>query len=189
MAPRYACALIGALSARSGCDSLFPRDAAAVLVEGSGDRSAGRARDRLAILDLCYPFSDAVNQRDTEAFLALWPTETDSISSRIGQPIDTAFAGRWVLAEGIEGMLSQGRFFVQLTHGGSSSFGRHPDRATGRIYMSEYGTEKKGRGNTNVCYYEDIYVSEMGQWRCHSRRYATLYASDEALPGRSYIQR
>jgi hypothetical protein len=138
--------------------------------------------DLAAIQDLRDRFVDAANLRNYDAFADLF---ADDGVWEIPD-MQAHFRGRATIRVGIEQMLDLWTGFVQLPHGGPVTAA--DDGATGRVYVQEFGTFRRGGSQTNTAFYDDRYVRgstpEGAAWRFARRAYHVLYVDETPLAGR-----
>ena len=140
-----------------------------------------RLEDHLAIQQLAARFSDAVNERDVDAFISTWAE--DGAVWEIGQPLPLRGEGR----DGIRKMLNQlfiiEHYFMQMTHSGVLSL--NGDHATARFVIREHG-----RGaNTfydNLAIYNDEVIRQADGWRFLRRTYTYRFLAQEPFGGTAY---
>lgn len=142
------------------------------------ERRLGLVEDELAIRNLAARFTDAVNERDVDAFRQLW---TDDAVWEIGPPTSVRADGVDAITKLWLSLLEPKTLFIQLTHSGVIDFtGR--DSATARFTERE-----RGRGEDD--YYENlaVYRDELARtpngWRFKSRKYEYRYLDTTAFSG------
>ena len=137
--------------------------------------------DQLEIQALAARFSDAVNERNVEAFRGLW--SSDRPIWEIGPPLQSR-------AEGIDGIVALLRrlmqaeqYFMQMTHSGVIEI--NGDQATARFVMRE-----RGRGESsyydNLAVYEDVLVREADGWRFGKRSYHYRFLDQNPFGGDAF---
>lgn len=128
-----------------------------------------RIESSLAIQQLPIRYALAVDGRDIEAWLSLFPTNVDC--GRYGR-------GREALRQTIEGPLSTFYRSIHQICGHEYHF-LDPDRAKGHVYCR---AEHEDRGRwivMSICYFDD-YVRIDGEWFFARRRERHWYSSDIA---------
>lgn len=137
-----------------------------------------RVEDELAIRNLAAQFTDAVNERDVEAFRALW---ADDAVWEIGPPYQTSAAGVEAIVAMFSRLLEAKPTFVQLTHSGVVSFTSNNTAHT-RFTERERG---KGPGDyyENLAVYRDEVVKQTNGWRFKRRFYEYRYLDTSEFKG------
>ena len=107
--------------------------------------------DRLEIQALAARFSDAVNERDVQAFTQLWAS--DRPVWEIGPPLQSRAQGIDEIIAMLRRLLQIERYFMQITHSGVLTI--DGDRATARFVERERG---RGDGTyyDNLAVYDDV---------------------------------
>lgn len=142
------------------------------------ERRLGIVEDELAIRNLAARFTDAVNERDVDAFRQLW---VDDAVWEIGPPLSGRADGVGAIVEMFVKLLEPKTLFIQLTHSGVIDFtGR--DSATARFTERERG---KGAQDfyENLAVYRDELVRTPHGWRFKSRNYEYRYLDTSAFSG------
>jgi len=134
--------------------------------------------DRMEIQQLAARFSDAVNERDTVAFGALWAEHHSSWE--IGEPLPSRADGRDAIVKMLEGLFTIERYFMQLTHSGVINV--DGDRATARFAIREHG---RGADSfyDNLSVYDDELIREPDGWRFLRRSYTYRFLDQTPFTG------
>jgi uncharacterized protein (TIGR02246 family) len=142
------------------------------------ERRLKMVEDELAIRNLAACFTDAVNERDVDAFRRVW---TDDAVWEIGEPRGSRAEGVDAIVEMFVQLLQPETLFIQLTHSGKIDF-TGPDSATARFTERERG---KGQGNyyENLAIYRDELVRTADGWRFKQRVYEYRYLDTSAFSG------
>jgi hypothetical protein len=142
------------------------------------ERRLGMVEDEVAIRNLAARFTDAVNERDVDAFRKLW---TDDAVWEIGPPLSARADGVGTIAEMFVRLLEPKTLFIQLTHSGVINFTDN-DSATARFTERERG---KGLHDyyENLAVYRDELVRAPNVWRFKSRKYEYRYLDTSAFSG------
>lgn len=137
--------------------------------------------DRLEIQSLAARFSDAVNQRDVEAFVQLWAS--DRPIWEIGPPLPSRAEGKDAIVAMLKGLFQIERYFMQMTHSGVITI--DGERATARFVERERG---KGEGTyyDNLAVYDDVLVREPGGWRFLERHYRYRFLDQTPFAGEAF---
>lgn len=139
----------------------------------------GPFEDRLAIRELIDSYSDAVTQRDADAWGANWTEDSRWCLPDLGVPAWTEILGKAkIVAEWIKMM---GDFHGEEGDPAVCSFICTPgamevsgDAATARSYSSEVFIDERGRTLETKGQYDDKFVKLDGQW-FFKERVRTLY--------------
>lgn len=142
------------------------------------ERRLGMVEDELAIRNLAARFTDAVNERDSDAFRRVW---TQDAVWEIGAPRGARAEGVDAILEMFERLLKPETLFIQLTHSGLIEF-TGPDSATARFTERERG---KGQNDyyENLAIYRDELVRTADGWRFRQRVYEYRYLDTSAFSG------
>jgi len=134
--------------------------------------------DELSIRNLVARFTDAVNERDTDAFRRLW---TDDAVWEIGPPLPAKAEGIDAIANMFARLLEPKILFIQLTHSGVITF-TGQNAATARFTERERG---KGLQDyyENLAVYRDQFERGPHGWRFKQRYYEYRYLDTSAFPG------
>lgn len=136
--------------------------------------------DRMEIQALAARFSDAVNERDIDAFSQLWAS--DHPVWEIGSPLPSRAEGKDAIVSMLKGLYQIQRYFMQMTHSGVITI--NGDRATARFVVRERG---KGDGYyDNLAVYDDILVRESGGWRFLERHYRYRFLDQTPFAGDAF---
>lgn len=142
------------------------------------DRRLRMVEDELAIRDLAARFTDAVNERDVDAFRRLW---TDDAVWEIGPPLSAKAQGVDDIVALFVRLLEPKKLFVQLTHSGVIQFAGD---AEARARFTE---RERGRGLNdyyeNLAVYRDEVVRTADGWRFKQRTYDYRYLDTSAFSG------
>jgi ketosteroid isomerase-like protein len=148
---------------------------------GSIETRLRAVEDRLEIQALAARFSDAVNERDFDAFSQLWASE--SPVWEIGAPLHSRAEGLAAIVEMLRGLMQTERYFMQMTHSGVVTI--NGDRAVARFVIREHG---RGDGTyyDNLAVYDDVLVREPGGWRFLERHYSYRFLDREPFKGDAF---
>lgn len=136
------------------------------------------ALDELAIRSLVDRYCDAVNRRDTEAWLETW---TDDPSWELfGRPMQ----GRDAALEMFQGALAMLNFVVQTAV--NPVIDLDGDRASGRWLVTEWSESEQLGRLMLVFIYLDEYARTDAGWRIASRRMQLLYQGPPDLSGKRF---
>ena len=139
-----------------------------------------KIEDELAIRNLAARFTDAVNERDVDAFRTLW---TDDAVWEIGPPLQVSAQGIDAIASMMTRLLELKTLFVQLTHSGVVTF-TGEDTAIARFTERE-----RGKGDhdyyENLAIYRDELVRQANGWRFKCRFYEYRYLDTSTFTGSS----
>lgn len=137
--------------------------------------------DRLEIQALAARFSDAVNERNIDAFSQLWALGKPIWE--IGPPFSARAEGLEAIVELVRGLLLSQQYFMQMTHSGVVAI--DGDRAIARFVEREHG---KGAGTYYDCLavYEDVVVREPRGWRFRERHYRYRFLDQEPFKGEAF---
>lgn len=137
--------------------------------------------DRLEIQALAARFSDAVNERDFDAFSQLWASQ--GAVWEIGEPLPARAEGVAAIMEMLRGLMKIERYFMQLTHAGIITL--DGDRATSRFAIREHG---RGDGTyyDNLALYEDVLVRESNGWHFLERHYHYRFLDQTPFNGNAF---
>ena len=131
--------------------------------------------DELALRNLMGRYTDAVNRRDADAWIATWAE--DGVWNLLGTPV----SGRDnILALWLQMM---GGFEFALMLPSSSVFEIESDSARGHWYLHEYTRDHEGNASTMVSRYLDTYVKQGGQWLFQLRHYSFIYNGPSDMSG------
>ncbi|MDP9995193.1 hypothetical protein J2W30_006226 [Variovorax boronicumulans] len=130
--------------------------------------------DEASIHRLAARFSDAVNERNEEAFVQLW--SPNHAVWRIGPPLPSLAEGRDAITALLRTLYGIERYFMQLTHSGVIEV--VGDRATARFVIREHG-----RGSDtyydNLAVYNDELVREKSGWCFAQRSYTYRFLNQK----------
>jgi len=137
--------------------------------------------DELSIRNLATRFTDAVNERDFDAFRQLW---VDDAVWEIGPSLTVKAEGVEAIMEMLARLLKPKIMFIQLTHSGVVTF-TGEDSATARFTERERG---KGLHDyyENLAVYRDEFARGPNGWRFKRRYYQYRYLDTSAFPGDVY---
>lgn len=137
--------------------------------------------DKLEIQALAARFSDAVNERDFDAFAQLWASESPVWD--IGPPLHSKAEGLEAIVKMLRGLMQSERYFMQMTHSGVVTI--NGDRAVARFVERERG---RGEGTfyDNLAVYDDVLVREPGGWRFLERHYSYRFLDQEPFKGDAF---
>ena len=131
--------------------------------------------DELALRNLMGRYTDAVNRRDADAWIATWAE--DGVWNLLGTPV----SGRDnILALWLQMM---GGFEFALMLPSSGVFEISGDSASGHWYLHEYTRDHDGNASTMVSRYLDTYVKQGGQWLFQLRHYSFIYNGPSDMSG------
>lgn len=134
--------------------------------------------DELAIRNLVARFTDAVNERDRDAFRQVW---TENAIWENGPPRPHAAEGVDAIVDMFDRLLASRVLFIQRTHSGIIDF-TGADTATARFIERE-----RGRGSEdyyeNLAVYQDVLVRTPVGWRFKRRYYNYRFLDVSAFPG------
>ena len=137
--------------------------------------------DQLEIQGLAAKFSDAVNERNVEAFRRLW--KSDCPIWEIGPPLQSRAEGIDEIVAMLRGLMQAERYFMQMTHSGVIDI--KGDQATARFVERE-----RGRGEStyydNLAVYEDVLVREADGWRFAKRSYHYRFLDQNPFGGNAF---
>jgi SnoaL-like domain len=134
--------------------------------------------DRLEIQAVAARFSDAVNERDIDAFSMLWASGTPVWD--IGKPLQFRAEGLEAIVGMLRRLLQLKRYFMQMTHSGVVTI--HGDRATARFVERERSRED-GSYYDSLAVYNDVLVRKRGGWRFLERHYQYRFLDEEPFTG------
>ncbi|WP_423605660.1 nuclear transport factor 2 family protein [Sphingomonas sp. MS122] len=137
--------------------------------------------DHAEIQRLAARFSDAVNERDANAFGELWAG--DGAVWEIGEPLPLRGEGRDGIVSMLESLFGVEHYFMQMTHSGVISV--DGDRATARFAIREHGRGE----NTfydNLAVYEDELVRGPAGWRFMRRSYSYRFLDQSPFAGTAF---
>lgn len=137
-----------------------------------------KLEDELAIRNLAARFTDAVNERNVDAFRELW---TDDAVWEIGPPLQVSAQGIDAIANMMTRLLEPKSLFIQLTHSGVVTF-TDEDTAIARFTERERG---KGEHDyyENLAIYRDELVRQANGWRFKRRFYEYRYLDTSRFTG------
>ena len=137
--------------------------------------------DELSIRNLVARFTDAVNERDTDAFRRLW---TDDAVWEIGPPLPARAEGIDAIVAMLVRLLEPKTLFIQLTHSGVITIAGE-NTATARFTERERG---KGLQDyyENLAVYRDEFERGPQGWRFKRRYYEYRYLDTTAFPGAAF---
>ena len=115
--------------------------------------------DELSIRNLVARYTDAVNQRDLNAFRELW---TDDAVWEIGPPLQSRAEGVDEIVASLSRLLQAEKYFMQMTHSGVIEI--KGDQATARFVERERG-RSESTFYDRLGIYEDVFVREAESWR------------------------
>ena len=131
--------------------------------------------DELALRNLMGRYTDAVNRRDADAWIATWAE--DGVWNLLGTPV----SGRDnILALWLQ---MKGGFEFALMLPSSGVFEINGDSASGHWYLHEYTRDHEGNASTMVSRYLDSYVKQDGQWLFQLRHYSFIYNGPSDMSG------
>jgi ketosteroid isomerase-like protein len=131
--------------------------------------------DELALRNLMGRYTDAVNRRDADAWIATWAE--DGVWNLLGSPV----TGRNdILALWLQMM---GGFEFALMLPSSGVFDINGDHASGHWYLHEYTRDHEGNTSTMVSRYLDTYVKQGDQWLFQLREYSFIYNGPSDMSG------
>ena len=137
--------------------------------------------DQLEILGLAARFSDAVNERNVEAFRGLWMSNRPIWE--IGPPLQSRAEGIDQIVAMLRRLIQAEQYFMQMTHSGVIEI--KGDQATARFVERE-----RGRGESsyydNLAVYEDVLVREAGGWRFAKRSYHYRFLDQNPFGGDAF---
>ncbi|MCA1474197.1 nuclear transport factor 2 family protein [Bradyrhizobium sp. NBAIM08] len=134
--------------------------------------------DELSIRSLVARFTDAVNERDANAFRQLW---SDEATWEIGAPFSKKARGVEAIVSMLEELFNPKVLFVQLTHSGVLTL-TGENTAVGRFTERERG---KGQNDyyDNLAVYHDQYVRNIDGWRFERRYYEYRFLDTSPFQG------
>lgn len=131
--------------------------------------------DELALRNLMGRYTDAVNRRDADAWIATWAD--DAVWNLLGNPV----TGRQdILALWLQMM---GDFEFALMLPSSGVFEVNGDSASGHWYLHEYTRDLEGNASTMLSRYADTYVKQGDQWLFQQREYSFIYNGPADMSG------
>lgn len=137
--------------------------------------------DQLEIQRLAARFSDAVNERNVEAFRGLW--RSDRPIWEIGPPLHSRAEGIDQIVAMLRRLIQAEQYFMQMTHSGVIEI--KGDQATARFVERE-----RGRGESsyydNLAVYEDVLVREADGWRFAKRSYRYRFLDQSPFGGDAF---
>ena len=137
--------------------------------------------DQLEIQGLAARYSDAVNERNLEAFRGLWMSNRPIWE--IGPPLQSRAEGIDAIVALQRRLMQAEQYFMQMTHLGVIEI--KGDQATARFVMRE-----RGRGEQtyydNLAVYEDVLVREAGGWRFAKRSYHYRFLDQNPFGGDAF---
>ena len=137
--------------------------------------------DQLEIQGLAARYSDAVNERNLEAFRGLWTSNRPIWE--IGPPLQSRAEGIDAIVALQRRLMQAEQYFMQMTHLGVIEI--KGDQATARFVMRE-----RGRGEQtyydNLAVYEDVLVREAGGWRFAKRSYHYRFLDQNPFGGDAF---
>jgi hypothetical protein len=128
----------------------------------------GPVEDRLAILELCRSYGDAVSRHDIGEWNALWIDEGQWSHPDIG-----AYRGLEAISKAVAAAMEANPLLVFTSQLGSLQV--TGDCAEGRDYTSELVTNSQGETFRMTGLYEDRYVKRDGRWLFEARRFQILH--------------
>lgn len=131
----------------------------------------GSLEDRMLIRELIDSYSDAVTQRDTEAWAETW-AEDSVWSLPVVDGMSDIKGKANIVAAWVEAMKLFP--FVQMT-GTPGSIDIQGDRAYVRSYTAEVAVRSTGEELRPRGQYEDVCVKQNGKWLFESRKFKVLY--------------
>ena len=131
--------------------------------------------DELALRNLMGRYTDAVNRRDADAWVATWAA--DGVWNLLGNPV----SGRDNILALWQQMMGSFEFALMLPS--SCLFTVKGDTASGHWYLHEYTRDLQGNASTVLSRYLDTYVKQGGQWLFQSRSYGFIYNGAADLSG------
>jgi hypothetical protein len=137
--------------------------------------------DQLEIQGLAARFSDAVNERDFEAFNRLWCSDRPVWD--IGPPLKSRAEGIDQIMALLRRLMGIERYFVQMTHSGVIEI--KGDQATARFVEQEWG---RGESTYYNCLgvYEDVLLREAGGWRFAKRSFHYRFLDQSPFGGDAF---
>lgn len=134
--------------------------------------------DELAIRGLAARFTDAVNERNRDAFRQLW---AEDAVWEIGPPLSHIAKGVDAIVDMFDELLKPRTLFVQMTHSGVVEF-------TGEnTALARFTERERGRGPKdyyeNLAVYRDEFIRTADGWRFKRRYYDYRYLDMSAFPG------
>ncbi|ABQ69444.1 nuclear transport factor 2 family protein [Rhizorhabdus wittichii] len=126
--------------------------------------------DQLAIRDLSWRFSDAVNRNDPTAFLALWHIDGHW---RSDPPANLDARGHQALSTLFANLMDLWTMFHQSATPGPAAI--EGDRATASAYVQETGLAKTGGSLRNLGRYDDVFIRTHDGWRFLERSFNTIH--------------
>jgi ketosteroid isomerase-like protein len=132
----------------------------------------GDPTDRQLIRELIEAYSDAVTQRDAEAWGATWAEDSIWRLPHMGEGLSEIKGRANIVAAWIEAMKLFP--FVQMT-GTPGRIDIQGDRALVRSYTAEVATTASGEEIRPRGQYEDICVKQNGEWLFESRTFTVLH--------------
>ena len=147
----------------------------------SVDTRLQAVEDRLEIQALAARFSDAVNERNLDAFSELWATR--KAIWEIGPPLSLRAEGVEAIVGMLRRLMELQRHFMQMTHSGVITV--EGDRAVARFTMRERG---RGEGTyyDNLAVYNDVLLKERGDWRFLERHYHYRFLDQAPFTGDAF---
>lgn len=137
--------------------------------------------DQLEIQGLAARFSDAVNERNFEAFRGLW--RSDRPIWEIGPPLQARAEGIDEIVAMLRRLMQAEQYFMQMTH--SAVIEIKGDQATARFVERE-----RGRGESSyydsLAVYEDVLVREADGWRFAKRSYHYRFLDQNPFGGDAF---
>lgn len=137
--------------------------------------------DQLEIQGLAARFSDAVNERNFEAFRGLW--RLDHPIWEIGPPLQSRAEDVDEIVAMLRRLMQAEPYFMQMTHSGVIEI--KGDQATARFVMRE-----RGRGESSyydcLAVYKDVLVREADGWRFAKRSYHYRFLDQNPFGGDAF---
>lgn len=135
--------------------------------------------DELAIRQLTAAYSDAVNRRDRDDFVAVWAPDAKWIVPGLADTI-----GGEAAADQLLRLTEDMEFMLQHLQGGQVWV--EGDTARARWYIVELGRTKAGQGVHIAGVYQDRLVRTDAGWRFLQRHFEFLYRGLIDVPGKAY---
>jgi ketosteroid isomerase-like protein len=141
--------------------------------------------DKLAIQDLIYRYTDAVNRRDWDQFEAVWAPDA---VWEVAAPVDIRAEGYAAVRKTIGAVVESMEFLVQIAANPVIAL-LGDSRAAATTTIHEIG-RNAADGSCMVLYgmyYDQIVDGDQG-WRFAHRRFQHVYLESEPLTGQTIIQ-